>query len=102
MLTKLPEFVSVNNVTLLQTILNKIEEVEQLLVKVLGEAIANVYLNMIDNQELFIERTAYEILWGYDEPLFGMLSLLGLGNSSQFAARVRNINVMLCYHLYLS
>ncbi|XP_065884789.1 lysosome membrane protein 2-like isoform X2 [Dysidea avara] len=78
--------ITVINVPLI-TILNKIEEVEQLLIKVLGEAIANVYLNMIDNQELFIERTAYEILWGYDEPLFGMLSLLGLGNSSQFAAR---------------
>ena len=63
----------------------------------LGKRLAHIFFGIISHQELFIERTAHEILWGYDEPLYGMLALLGLTDSSQFAAVVRNIDVMLCY-----
>ena len=80
----------------LQTILNQIQELESLLFKLYGNTTAQTFLAMIDSQEIFIEKTAHEILWGYDDPIFGMLTQLGLAGSPQFAVRVRNIYLVLC------
>ena len=33
---------------------------------------------MIGDQTLFIEKTVYELLWGYSDPLLEMLVSLGL------------------------
>jgi len=71
--------------------------VDNLLIEKLGKFVAKTFLEMIDSQELFIEKTAHEILWGYDDQIFGILTLLGFADSSQFAARVRNHNnLILC------
>ena len=53
------------------------------MLKVLGKARADMYRAMIHNEELFILINVDEILWGYDEPIYGMLSLLGLVNVVQ-------------------
>ena len=51
---------------------------ERLLFKILGPVLANAYLTMIGDQMLFVEKTAYELLWGYSDPLLEMLVSLGL------------------------
>ena len=51
---------------------------ERLLFKILGPVLANAYLTMIGDQTLFVEKTAYELLWGYSDPLLEMLVSLGL------------------------
>ena len=87
-------FYHYKNVTTLQTILHQIQKVESLLLEKVGNAIAQIFLEMIDNQDLFIEKTAHEILWGYDDPIFKLLARLGIAPSSQIAVRVRNIAVL--------
>ena len=84
----------INNVTTLQTILHQIQEVESKILEKVGDTIAQIFLEMIDSQELFINKTAHEILWGYDDPILGMLARLGIAPSSQIAVRVRNITVL--------
>ena len=49
-----------------------------MLFKILGPALANFYLTLIGDQTLFVEKTAYELLWGYSDPLLEMLVTLGL------------------------
>jgi len=76
------------------------QEVEDILVQAFGRDTAQMYLEMIENEQLFVEKTAYEILWGYDEPIYEILTLLGLTNSSQFALRVRKLKLS-CAIVYL-
>ena len=40
--------------------------------------LANFYMKMIQDQNLFIEKTAQEIIWGYPDPLLEVLVKLGL------------------------
>ena len=49
-----------------------------MLISLLGPERAEFYMSLIDKQELFIEKTAHELLWGYTGPLFKLLVLLGL------------------------
>ena len=44
----------------------------------LGPVLAEFYLTMIGDQSLFIEKTAHEVIWGYQDPILEMLVLLGL------------------------
>jgi len=81
---------------LLQTVLHQMQEVESEILEKVGNAIAQIFLEMLDSQELFIEKTADEILWGYDDPILEMLARLGIVPSSQIAVRVRNIIVLIC------
>ena len=52
--------------------------IENSLFRILGSVLANFYLTLIGDQNLFIERTVHEIIWGYNDPLCQLLVLLGL------------------------
>ena len=49
-----------------------------MLIDLFGPHLAEFYMSIIDNQELFIEKTAYELLWGYSNPLLEILESMGL------------------------
>ena len=53
---------------------------QTLLLEMLGPVLAESYLTMIGDQSLFIEKTAHEVIWGYQDPMLEMLVLLGLTN----------------------
>ena len=62
-----------------------------MLINLLGPESAEFYLSLIDNQELFIEKTAYELLWGYNDPLLQLLVLLGLTDDPLMKIEVNTI-----------
>ena len=49
-----------------------------MLINLFGSHLAEFYMSIIDSQELFIEKTAYELLWGYSNPLLEILESMGL------------------------
>ena len=49
-----------------------------MLINLFGTHLAEFYMSIIDSQELFIEKTAYELLWGYSNPLLEILESMGL------------------------
>ena len=49
-----------------------------MLINLFGTHLAEFYMSIIDSQELFIEKTAYELLWGYSNPLLEILGSMGL------------------------
>ena len=49
-----------------------------MLINLFGPHLADFYMSIIDSQELFIEKTAYELLWGYSNPLLEILESMGL------------------------
>ena len=49
-----------------------------MLINLFGPHLAEFYMSIIDSQELFIEKTAYELLWGYSNPLLEILESMGL------------------------
>ena len=53
--------------------------------------LANFYLTLIGDQNLFIEKTAHEIIWGYNDPLLQMLVSLGLSDDPFFRAEVSSV-----------
>ena len=61
---------------------------EHLLFKAVNETVAQEYLAVIKEQPLFIEKTAHEILWGYEDPIFKMLKTAGLSGTSVFTIKV--------------
>ena len=66
----------------MQSVLNKLEEIEALLLYLLGPEGAAYYMSVIEDQDLFIEKTAHELLWGYTDPLFKLLMEIGLISES--------------------
>ena len=54
--------------------------IENLLFRILGSFLANFFLTLIEDQNLFIERTVHEIIWGYNDPLRQLLVSLGLSD----------------------
>ena len=59
----------------LQNVLNQQKKIDNLLFKILGSAVADFYMTLIRDQSLFIEKTAHEIIWGYNDPLMQTLGL---------------------------
>ena len=49
-----------------------------MLINLFGPHLADFYMSVIDSQELFIKKTAYELLWGYSNPLLEILESMGL------------------------
>ena len=49
-----------------------------MLINLFGTHLAEFYMSIIDSQEIFIEKTAYELLWGYSNPLLEILESMGL------------------------
>ena len=80
----------------LQTILNQLVEFRTMLIKLLGPEHAEFYMSVINNQELFIEETVYELLWGYTNPLFEVLMSLGLIDEPLMSIEV---NAITCNNL---
>ena len=70
----------------MQSVLNKLEEIEALLLYLLGPEGAEYYMSVIEDQDLFIEKTAHELLWGYTDPLFKLL--MGIGLTSESLMRI--------------
>ena len=66
----------------MQSVLDKLEEIEAFLLYLLGPKGAEYYMSVIEDQDLFIEKTAHELLWGYTDPLFKLLMEVGLMNAS--------------------
>ena len=62
-----------------------------MLINLFGPIGAEFYMSLIDSQELFIEKTAYELLWGYNDPLLEVLVLLGLTDNSLMKIEVNVI-----------
>ena len=62
-----------------------------MLINLLGPENAEFYMSLIDNQELFIKKTAYELLWGYNDPLLKLLVLLGLTDDPLMKIEVNTI-----------
>ena len=62
-----------------------------MLINLFGPIVAEFYMSLIDSQELFIEKTAYELLWGYNDPLLEVLVLLGLTDNSLMKIEVNAI-----------
>ena len=56
--------------------------------RILGSALAQFYVTMIKDQTLFVEKTAQEVMWGYSDPIFSMLHLLGLVENPLMRAQV--------------
>lgn len=80
----------------LQTILNQLVEFRTMLIKLLGPERAEFYMSVINNQELFIEETVHELLWGYTNPLFEVLMSLGLTDEPLMSIEV---NAITCNNL---
>lgn len=59
-----------------------------MLIDLFGPQRAEFYMSMIDSQELFIEKTAYELLWGYTDPLLEVLVSMGLADDSTMRIEV--------------
>ena len=66
----------------MQSVLNKLEEIEALLLYLLGPEGAEYYMSVIEDQDLFIEKTAHELLSGYTDPVFKLLMEIGLISES--------------------
>ena len=60
--------------------MNQQGRVNNFLFRILGSVLANFYLTLIGDQNLFIEKTAHEIIWGYPDPLQQVLVMLGLSD----------------------
>ena len=56
--------------------------------KILESTLAEMYMSLIGDQELFVNKTVQETIWGYEDPLFRMLMLLGLIESPVMKAMV--------------
>ena len=54
----------------------------------LGPTVAQIFLTLIGDQTLFIQKSAHEILWGYNDPLLEFLVIMGLAESSIVSIQV--------------
>lgn len=66
------------------------QEVENLLFRILRFSLAEFYIRLIGDQSLFVNKTAQEIIWGYDDPILRMLELIGLIDTSIMTSQVCN------------
>ena len=56
--------------------------------KILGSALTQFYMRMLGEQNLFVEKTAEEFMWGYEDPILTLLELLGLTEHPLMRAQV--------------
>lgn len=77
--------------------MNQQGRVESLLFRLLGSVLANFYLTLIGDQNLFVEKTVHEIIWGYTDPLLRVLALLGLSDDPFMRVQVSLIVISNAY-----
>lgn len=79
-----------------QGLLLQLESLADSILKRFGEAAEEAflstvedYLGTIGDDDLFYEKSAYELLWGYDDPVLEMLTDFKLADSGIFSLEVR-------------
>jgi len=81
--------VQVKNISIaLQAVLNQLQHIKSILFQIFENTIAEMFLILIGDQQLFIEKNAHELLWGYHDPIFGMMNFLGLSDTPLFSIKV--------------
>ena len=70
--------------------------IENYLFRILGSVLVNFYLTLIEDQNLFVERTVHEIIWGYNDPLRQLLVSLGLSADPLMRVQVSLIDIFCC------
>ena len=79
--------------------MNQQGRVENLLFRILGVVLANFYLTLIGDQNLFIEKTAHETIWGYSDPLIQVLVALGLSDDPLMRIQVKSLLLLIMHTL---